>query len=103
MIINMNVGGTEKALLNMITEMPRDQYEITIMLLEPRGAFLEMIPADIRVEYLKGYSHIKEFLNRPLHLVAWEFIKAGKASAAIRTLFLYFLSRVMNNKRKSVV
>ncbi len=25
MLINMNVGGTEKALLNMISEMPKDR------------------------------------------------------------------------------
>ena len=25
MVINMNVGGTEKALLNMISEMPREK------------------------------------------------------------------------------
>jgi len=98
MLINMNIGGTEKALLNMIAEMPRDQYEITIMLLEPRGAFLEMIPAYIQIEYLKGYSHIKEFLNKPLHLIAWKLLKAGKALAVISALYLYFLLRVLNNK-----
>jgi hypothetical protein len=31
MIINMNIGGTEKALLNMINEMPNDKYEIINM------------------------------------------------------------------------
>lgn len=32
MIINMNVGGTERALLNMIAEMPKDKYDMTILL-----------------------------------------------------------------------
>ena len=39
MIINMNVGGTEKALLNMIAEMPKDQYDVTILMLEKYGGF----------------------------------------------------------------
>lgn len=39
MIINMNVGGTEKALLNMITQMNEDEFDITILMLEKSGAF----------------------------------------------------------------
>ena len=55
MLINMNVGGTEKALLNMISEMPKDQYDITILMLEEYGGFLNAIPEYVHVEYLKGY------------------------------------------------
>ncbi|WP_243462874.1 hypothetical protein [Mesobacillus boroniphilus] len=44
MVINMNVGGTEKALLNMIDVMPEDKYEITILMLEKFGGFLNAIP-----------------------------------------------------------
>ncbi|MFH7833795.1 hypothetical protein [Bacillus luti] len=34
MIINMNVGENEKALLNLILEMPKDRYGITTLMLE---------------------------------------------------------------------
>lgn len=39
MVINMNIGGTEKALLNMVAEIPKDKYDITILMLEEKGVF----------------------------------------------------------------
>ena len=63
MIINMNIGGTEKALLNMISEMPRDKFEISILMLEEYGGFLEELPKDINVKYLNYYTNIKYILK----------------------------------------
>lgn len=65
MVINMNVGGTEKALLNMISEMPKEEYDITILMLEKYGGFLDLIPETVHVKYLEGYSKIKKILNIP--------------------------------------
>ena len=39
-IESMNIGGTEKALLSMISEIPKDKYDMTILMLENRGGFL---------------------------------------------------------------
>lgn len=65
MVINMNIGGTEKALLNMINEMPKDQYEITVLMLEKYGGFLDAIPKEVKVEYLENYVDYKNIVNRP--------------------------------------
>ncbi|MBS4220177.1 glycosyltransferase [Bacillus sp. FJAT-49711] len=92
MLINMNVGGTEKALLNMISEMPRDKFDITIFMLEEYGGFLDSIPSGVRVEYFKGYSNIKELLERPLHVTAIDFLKKGKFIRAFIVLYFYFIS-----------
>ena len=56
MVINMNIGGTEKALLNMISEMPEEKYDITILMLEIKGGFLDYIPKHVNIEVLRGYS-----------------------------------------------
>lgn len=34
MCINMNVGGTEKALLNMLNEIDSSKYDVTLFMLE---------------------------------------------------------------------
>ena len=34
MCINMNIGGTEKALLNMVNQIDNNKYEITLVMLE---------------------------------------------------------------------
>ena len=53
MVINMNVGGTEKALLNMISEIPKKEYEITILMLEKYGGFLDSIPEGVKVDIFR--------------------------------------------------
>ncbi|NHC43504.1 glycosyltransferase, partial [Bacillus sp. MM2020_1] len=62
MLINMNVGGTEKALLNLINEIPKENYDVTIFMLEKYGGFLNHIPSDVKVEYFEGYKNIKGLL-----------------------------------------
>ena len=61
--INMNVGGTEKALLSMISEMPRDKFEIDILMLEKYGDFLNELPKDVNIKYLDYYTDIKDILD----------------------------------------
>ena len=34
MIINMNIGGTEKALLNILSEIDTEKYDVTVLILE---------------------------------------------------------------------
>lgn len=75
MVINMNVGGTEKALLNMIAEMPKDQYDVTILMLEKYGGFLGSIPREVQVKYLEGYQNIKDTLNNSPYIVFMDLLK----------------------------
>ena len=62
MIINMNLGGTEKALLNMISEIPNNKYEITILMMEKSGDLLNEIPTWINIKEIKNYREIKLLL-----------------------------------------
>jgi glycosyltransferase involved in cell wall biosynthesis len=98
MVINMNIGGTEKALLNMINEMPKDQYEITILMLEKYGGFLDAIPKEVRVEYLEDYAAYKQLLNRPIKTTAVELIKQGKIVKSITLGCAHYLSKIFKNK-----
>jgi glycosyltransferase involved in cell wall biosynthesis len=98
MVINMNIGGTEKALLNMIAEMPDDEYDITILMLEKYGVFLESIPKGVRVEVLKGYEEIKGILNNPPKQTIIEFLKQRKIFLALSILFFSLLSKVSDNR-----
>lgn len=98
MIINMNVGGTEKALLNMISEMSKKQYEITILMLEEYGEFLNAIPSKVHVVFLKGFSDIKDILNGPPRKVAHSYFKHGKVLKAFNILYLHYFSKLLNNR-----
>ena len=88
MIINMNIGGTEKALLNMIAEMPRDRFDISILMLEEYGGFLEYIPKDINIKYLDYYKDIECILNNPPQQVCKYLIKKGRVIKGINILLI---------------
>ena len=98
MMINMNVGGTEKALLNMIAEIPKEEYDITILMLEEYGGFLNFIPSGVRVEYVEGYKDIKDVLNEPPHIVSLEFLKKGKIVKAFNIIFLHVISKTLKDR-----
>lgn len=100
MLINMNVGGTEKALLNMISEMPKDKYDITILMLEKYGGFLDSIPDEVHVEYVSVYPKIKDAVNKPPKNVVLAYFKKGRFIKGIAFSLITILSKV--TKRKSI-
>ena len=97
MCINMNIGGTEKALLTMLNEMDRRKYDITLFMLEEYGGFLNQIPDGIKVMYLKEYKTLKKFINNPPQLVAKELIKNRKIIKGLSVLFVYIISKLMKD------
>lgn len=98
MLINMNVGGTEKALLNMIDEMPKEEYDITILMLEEYGGFLSQIPNDVNVIYVEGYKDMKSILNNPLLLTALSLLKERKIKKAFSVCITHLLTKITNNR-----
>ena len=55
---SMEFGGAERSLANMLCEMPKQQYEVDVLLFRKEGAFLSQLPEWIRVldtpEELRG-------------------------------------------------
>ncbi|RLL42769.1 glycosyltransferase [Oceanobacillus piezotolerans] len=98
MVINMNIGGTEKALLNMIAEMPKEQYDITILMLEKYGGFLEEIPEEVTVEYVDGYSEIKDIYQNPPKETFKSYIVNGNIIKGFTFSIVILLSKILNNK-----
>lgn len=101
MIINMNIGGTEKALLTMLSEIDKERYDVTVLMLEQYGGFLKDIPDWVNIQYLDYYKEIKDIINKPLHILSFEELKIGKLSKSIKYLYLYLLSKI--SKERSLV
>ena len=97
MCINMNIGGTEKALLTMLNEMDRRKYDITLFMLEEHGGFLNQIPDGVKIMYFKEYKTLKKFINNPPQLVAKELIKNRKVISGLSILFIYIISKLMKD------
>lgn len=98
MIINMNIGGTEKALLNILDEIDNSKYEITLLMLEKYGDFLNNIPSHVKIEYLKGYSEIKDDLNLPPYIISKKYLKNGQLLKSIKIVKSYTSSKILDDR-----
>lgn len=94
----MNVGGTEKALLTMLSEIDKEKYDVTLLMLEEYGGFLSDIPEWVNIKYLKHYRDIKSILNKPLHITALEQIKSGKIGKFLKYSYLYLLYKIKKDR-----
>ncbi|WP_195419789.1 glycosyltransferase [Collinsella sp. D33t1_170424_A12] len=46
---SMDNGGAERALLNLIEELPEEEFDIDLFLLNPNGLFMDQIPAKVNL------------------------------------------------------
>lgn len=95
MIINMNVGGTEKALLNLLNNIDKNKYRVTILMLEGKGGFLNNIPEWVEVKVVNEYELLRELLNDPPQKVALKLIKSGKVIFGISVLLHYIWCKLV--------
>lgn len=98
MAINMNIGGTEKALLNLISQISKYEYEVTLLLLEEYGGFLEFIPENIKVEYLEDYEDIKQILNSPPLITIKQYLKNRKFIKGINLLVIHIITKILQDR-----
>lgn len=95
MVINMGIGGTEKALLNMINEMPKEEFDITLLMLERKGGFLESVPDHVRILELESYgTMLKQIIHNPIHHTALKLFKNNEYLNAFIFFLIYFFSKV---------
>ena len=97
MCINMNIGGTEKALLTMLNEIDSSKYDITLLMLEEYGGFLNEIPSFVKVKYVNEYKDIKPLIKEPPKLLAKKLIIDKKYSKGLLILLNYSISKITNN------
>ena len=50
----MIYGGIEKSLISMLEVLPKDKFDITVLLMEYRGELLSKIPEWVKVKSLYG-------------------------------------------------
>jgi glycosyltransferase involved in cell wall biosynthesis len=83
---DLNVGGIEKALVNLLNYLDKDKYDITLILEHKEGPFLKEIPSDIKVEEYKVSNDknvIKRKLSNRTKLINWIAKNKNKYDFAI--------------------
>src|SRR5690606_26644473 len=97
MLHDMNVGGTEKSFLTLLSVLPQEKYDVTVLLLEKFGAYLNLLPKWVNVEYVKGFSSMKNIImDPPLQTIKYT-LKKGRVLKALRLSIVYLKAKLSNN------
>jgi len=71
--LNMDLGGIEKALLNMVNRIDKEKYNVEIVLEEKKGIFLDKINKDIIIREVKVSNNdnviIRKLINASRKLI----------------------------------
>lgn len=100
MLINMNIGGTEKALLTLLSEIDKEKYDVTLLMLEEYGEFLDQIPNWVNVKYVKNFKELKKIINNPIHVNTINLFKNKELAKFIRMAYLYLIYKITKEQTK---
>ncbi len=104
---NMNVGGSEKALVSLLNELDYSRYEVDLQLFKHEGLFLHEVPAEVNfLDVLKNYHYfdgsykkVLKTLNPNLIFNRYRFKNAmqkAKSPAEAEQLAWKFLSHAID-------
>lgn len=98
MLTYMNVGGTEKAMLNLLDTIPENEYEVTLFLMEKKGGFMSCIPDWINVEVLEDYKILKPLImDAPFSLIK-KYLVEGKICFAAGLALWHMIFKITKNR-----
>jgi glycosyltransferase involved in cell wall biosynthesis len=98
MLTSMNIGGVEKSLLSLLSILPKDQYDVTILLLEKKGGFSDQLPNWVKVEEANWFIEIKPIVMQPPQRTIFNFYKKKQYIKVISFLYVYFKSKYFGNR-----
>lgn len=98
MLSTMNIGGVEKSFLSLVSKLSPEKYEITLLLLEKKGGFLELLPKHIKVKEVHWFSKIKPILMNSPHSILKKYLKEKRIIKSINFIRAYYLSKYTNDR-----
>jgi glycosyltransferase involved in cell wall biosynthesis len=98
MIGMMNIGGVEKSLLSLLSVLPKEEFDVTILMLEKKGGFLDEIPSWVKVEEATWYKEIKPIILQPPQLTIKELYFKKKFFTILSFILNYLTSKYFKNR-----
>lgn len=98
MVSSMNIGGVEKSLLSLLSVIPKEQYDITLLLLEKKGGFLDLIPDWVKVEEAIWYKKIKPMIMQPPQQTIKDYYQNKEYKKIPSFIYSYLLSKQLDNR-----
>ena len=98
MISSMNIGGVEKSLLSLLSAIPKDKYEITILTLDKKGGFLEYIPNNVKLIEAEWFKYIKPLIMDSPQNIIKRYIKNYEFLKILSFIYSYFKTKKTNDR-----
>lgn len=90
----MNVGGVEKSLINLLSVLPREKYDIHVGLVHQEGGLLPYLPSDVTIHHISDIQeHWDELKNPPL-LTIKNFLQTGRLYKFFLSLIVYLICKL---------
>lgn len=98
MLSYMNVGGTEKAFLNLVNTLSPEKYEVTLFLLENRGRYMDFIPDWIDVKFMKDYEEYKALIMEPPLQIVLKKLKNKNFYTAMGLFLFHIIAKLTGDR-----
>lgn len=94
LLYSMNVGGVEKSLINLLSVLPREKYDIHVGLVHQEGGLLPYLPSDVTIHHISDIQeHWDELKNPPLQTIK-SYIQTGRLIKALLALIVYLVCKI---------
>ena len=93
-IPSLRIGGAEKSLVNLLTELDYTKYDVDALLLTPVGELISLLPKEVNV--LPIQDNFKIF-SQSLLSSALTFLSKGKFNLAFYRICFAILNRIEKN------
>lgn len=98
MISSMNIGGVEKSLISLLSVIPKEKYDITILTLEKKGGFLDYIPSYIKVDEATWFKDIKSIIMESPQNTVKRYLIEGNIFKIPSFVYSYYKSKNTNDR-----
>ena len=95
-LIDMNIGGTEKAFLNLLHFLPK-KYTITLLVLKKSGGFLEAVPPNVEIIEIENANEINQLIHNSSLSNACYFLRKFQIKSFFIIVYNFLVSKATNN------
>lgn len=98
MLSTMNIGGVEKSLLSLLSVIPKEKYDVTVLLLEKKGGFLGCIPEWVKVEETTWFEKVKPIIMEPPQHTIKKYLNNKQYINIPLFICSYLISKYLDNR-----
>lgn len=97
LLYSMNIGGVEKSLVNLLSIIPREKYNVHVGLIHLEGGMLPLLPSDITIHHVTDISRHWQELKNPPMVSIMHYVSEGRWIKALWAFFVYLICKIQGS------